>query len=138
MHPSSKIIEINNGSTSVTFTCKANGSSFYEWQRQSGDVPPNAEGHNLNTLTLHNILPEHSGHYRCIAENMHGKNYSKFAMLTVEGTAKCFNIVSIMKFMYSIALPPVVNIQSPDGEMTVAIKRGESTLFNCNYSYWCE
>ena len=85
LHPVDKSIKINNDSTSVAFTCIANGSRSYFWQRDVGGIPSSAEGIKSNHLVLHNILPHDNGGYRCVAENKHGRNYSRYAILTVEG-----------------------------------------------------
>ena len=85
LHPVDKTVKINNDSTSVTFICMAYEASYYYWQRETGDIPPNAIGVNNNSLTLHNILPPDSGRYQCVAGNEHGKAYSNYAMFTVEG-----------------------------------------------------
>ena len=77
---------INDDTTSVTFTCMANGTSSYFWQRENGNISSNAEGINNSTLTLKNILPSNNGRYQCVAENEHGRSYSNFALLTVEGS----------------------------------------------------
>lgn len=79
-------ISINNDSTSVTFTCMADGASSYLWQRENGSVLSNSEGSNSSTLLLHNILPSDNGNYRCVAMNEYGMTPSNFAKLTVEGT----------------------------------------------------
>ena len=65
----------------------ANEACSYYWQRQTIDIPSDATEIN-NTLTLHNILPPDSGHYRCVAVNEHGMSYSNYAMLTVKGKNK--------------------------------------------------
>ena len=87
-HPLDKIIRINNDSTSVAFTCVANGASSYFWLRDIGSIPSNVVETKTNTsiLTLHNILPSYSARYQCVAENKHGRTYSNYAMLTIEGT----------------------------------------------------
>ena len=87
LHPVDKFIRINNNSTSVAFVCIANGSRSHFWQRDNGNnIPSNAERSESNNLVLQNILPHDSGRYRCVAENKHGRSYSRYAMLTVEGT----------------------------------------------------
>ena len=85
LHPVDKIIRINNDSTSTALICIANGSSSYYWQRKDGSIQLNAEGITSNNLILRNILPSDSGQYRCVAINDHGRNYSDYATLTVEG-----------------------------------------------------
>ena len=80
-----KTVKVDNDSTSVTFTCMAYEASYYYWLRETGNIPSNAVGINGNSLTLHNILPPDSGHYQCVAANEHGKAYSNYAILTVEG-----------------------------------------------------
>ena len=81
-----KIVRIDNDSTSITFTCIINGSSFFSWEREIGSIPSDAEGTDSNHLILHNILPPDSGHYRCLGRNKYGITYSNYAMLTVKGT----------------------------------------------------
>ena len=77
---------IDNDTTSVTFTCAADGASSYFWQRDNGNISSNAEEIDNSTLTLKNILPSNNGHYQCVAENEYGRSYSNFALLTVEGS----------------------------------------------------
>ena len=84
-HPVDKIVTINNDSTSVAFTCTANGSSSFSWERDTGNIPSDAEGIDSNHLVLHNILPPDNGNYRCLARNGHGITHSSYAMLTVKG-----------------------------------------------------
>ena len=89
-----KTISINNDSTSIAFTCMVNGSRSYLWERENGiNIPSNAEGINSNQLILHNILPPLSGLYRCSATNNHGTTYSRYAMLTVEGTSNQYTLL---------------------------------------------
>ena len=86
LHPVDKFIRINNDSTSVAFVCIANGSRSYFWQRDDGNsIPSDAEGIESNNIVLQSILPRDSGRYQCVAVNKHGRNYSRYAMLTVEG-----------------------------------------------------
>ena len=85
VHPQDISVEINNTFTSATFTCMANEAFSYYWERQTSDFPSDATGIKTNTLTLHNILPPDSGHYRCVAVNEYGMSYSNYAMLTVKG-----------------------------------------------------
>ena len=84
-HPMDRTVMINNDTTSVTFTCMANGALSYFWKRENGNISSNAKGINNSTLTLKNILPTDNDRYRCVAENEHGRSYSNYAMLTVEG-----------------------------------------------------
>lgn len=84
-HPMGRTVMIDNDTTSVTFTCMANGASSYFWQRENGNISSDAEGINTSTLTLKNILPSDNGRYYCVAENEHGRSNSNYALLTVEG-----------------------------------------------------
>lgn len=63
----------------------AYGASSYFWLKETDGIPSDAVGIKSNTLTLHNILPTYNGRYQCVAENKHGRNYSNYALLTVEG-----------------------------------------------------
>ena len=81
------IVEVNNDSTTVQFTCMADGASSYSWEKENGSILLSAEGANSSSLMLHNILPTDDGRYRCVAENRHSKSYSNFATLTVNGIA---------------------------------------------------
>ena len=78
-------VEMNNDTTNVTFTCKADGASSYYWQRQGGNMSSSTVGANTSILSLHNILPADSGHYQCVAVNEHGRSYSDFTMLAIKG-----------------------------------------------------
>ena len=80
-------VEVNNDSTTVQFTCMADGASSYSWEKEGSNIPFSVEGVNSSRLMLHNVLPTDNGRYRCVAENRHGKSYSKFATLTVHGIA---------------------------------------------------
>ena len=90
------MIEINNHSTSVQFTCVAAGASSYYWMRRgSDDIPYGASGTRTNTLTLVNIIPPDAGEYRCVAVNQHGQNYSNYAKLIIEGMEySCINKIN--------------------------------------------
>ena len=82
------VVEVNNDSTTVQFTCMADGASSYLWEREdSNNIPLSAEGVNSSRLILHNVLPTDNGRYRCVAENRHSKSYSNYATLTVNGIA---------------------------------------------------
>lgn len=81
------IIEVNNDSTTVQFTCMADGALSYSWEREDGNISLSAEGVNRSRLLLHNVLPTDNGRYQCVAENRHGKSYSNFSTLTINGTA---------------------------------------------------
>ena len=84
------LIEVSNDITSVQFTCVAAGASSYYWQREGNDnIPANALGTHSNTLTLVNIKPTDGGEYRCVAVNVHGRNYSEYAKLTIRGNDPC-------------------------------------------------
>ena len=85
-HPNNITIGIDNDTTSVGFTCIANGASSYLWEREAGSIPAGSKGIGSNRLTLYNILPSDSGRYRCIAKNDHGTTASEYAMLTIEGS----------------------------------------------------
>jgi len=90
INPSDKTVQVNNRSTSVTFTCMANGALSYYWQKDNVTIASNAEGIRNNILMLHNIQPTINGCYRCVAVNDHGRTYSNPAMLIVKGTInKC-------------------------------------------------
>ena len=85
-HPNDITIGIDNDTTSVGFTCMANGASSYIWKREAGSIPVGSKI-DSNRLTLYNILPSDSGRYRCIAKNDHGTTASEYAMLTIEGSS---------------------------------------------------
>ena len=82
-----KAISINNDSTSIAFSCMADGSTSYFWQRDTGSIPSSATGINSNRLILNNILPPDSGRYQCLAMNEGGTTNSNYALLTVTGTS---------------------------------------------------
>jgi len=63
INPLDKTVQINNRSTSVTFTCMANGALFYYWQKDNVNMTRNAQGIRSNVLMLHNIQPIINGHY---------------------------------------------------------------------------
>jgi len=86
MHPVDETIKLQNDTTSVFLTCLANGASSYLWEKQNDGIPSNAEGADSNELVLVNLQPSDDGHYRCVAFNEHGRNYSDYATLTIIGT----------------------------------------------------
>jgi len=94
INPLDKIVQINNISTSVTFTCMANGALSYYWQKDNADIKFNAQGIRSNILILRNIRPIiHNGRYRCVAVNDNGMTYSKPARLIIRGTInKCIRM----------------------------------------------
>ncbi|XP_065909246.1 uncharacterized protein [Dysidea avara] len=83
-HPLSKLIEVNNDSTNVQFTCMAEGASSYFWQRSDNVIPTGALGIKTNVLTLVRLVPPDAGQYRCVAVNQHGRNFTDYAILTIE------------------------------------------------------
>ena len=82
-------VEINNETTTVILTCAANNSSSYYWERYNSSIPnqSNVVGIKNRSLVLHRVLPLYNGRYRCVAENMYGKNYSNYATLFIKGTS---------------------------------------------------
>lgn len=91
-HPMDISVEVNNDSTSVTFTCMAHEALSYFWEKEGGDIPSSAEGVNSSSLLLHGILPPDSGRYQCAAGNKYSRTYSRYAMLIVTGTYVCIAI----------------------------------------------
>ena len=87
VHPMNTTVDINNESTTVVLTCAANKSLSYYWERYNSDIPnqSNIMGVKSSHLVLHNVLPSYNGRYRCVAENMYGKNYSNYATLFIKG-----------------------------------------------------
>ena len=103
IHPLDNTVKVDNDSTSVTFTCMAHGASSYFWERENDNIPSDAMGINTSSLTLHNVLPSYSGHYQCVAKNEHGRTYSNYAMLTVEGkTSKYIHAVYIIENFWGL------------------------------------
>ena len=90
IHPTSIVVEVNNDSASIQFSCMAYGASSYSWERENGSIPLSAEGANSSRLLLHNILPTDNGCYRCVAENKYSKSYSNYSTLTVKGIVTNF------------------------------------------------
>ena len=85
-HPLNKLVEVNNDSTNVTFTCMAEGASSYFWERRGDNIADDASGNQTNRLTLVTLIPPDAGQYRCVALNEHGSNESDYARLTIKGT----------------------------------------------------
>ena len=87
-HPSSKtVFWTQMKSTDVTFTCMANETSSYYWERQNGDISFNSTGVRTNKLTLINVQPEDAGRYRCVAFvcSICSRSFSNYATVTVTG-----------------------------------------------------
>ena len=84
-HPISASIKLENNSTNISLTCKADGAFFYYWLRKHGSIPSNAIGVNANVLTLINLQLRDSGYYQCVAINSSGSTKSKYAKLTFTG-----------------------------------------------------
>ena len=85
-HPVNKLVEVNNDSTNVQFTCMAEGATSYFWQRRGRkDINSDAMGIETNALKLVSITPDDNGDYRCVAENEHGRNFTNYAKLSIKG-----------------------------------------------------
>lgn len=84
-HPNSETVVITSDNECLPLTCEAKGASSYCWERQDGSIPSNAIGKNTHTLTLVNITPAHSGRYRCVVMNTSDKNFSNYAIITING-----------------------------------------------------
>lgn len=80
-NPVDKMIKIDNNTESVSFTCEAEGATAYRWEKQGGDFSSDATGVNTNVLTIHNLQPDDTGYYRCIACNASGSSFSEYAIL---------------------------------------------------------
>ena len=78
-------VTLVNDTTIVSLTCEADGTTSYNWERQSGSIPFGASGVNTNTLTIINLTPEDASNYRCVATNASGSSVSNYATLTVNG-----------------------------------------------------
>jgi len=103
-HPVNKLVEVNNDSTNVQFTCMAEGATSYFWQRRGRmDINSNAMGITTNALTLISLTPDDNGDYRCVAENEHGRNFTNYAKLSIKGIfmAKLLNFV--VRFIINVA-----------------------------------
>ena len=79
-------INLVNDYTNVSLTCKADGASSYNWERQNDVIPFDSTGVNSDTLTLINLQPEDAGNYRCVATNVNGSKMSEFATAIIHGT----------------------------------------------------
>jgi len=120
--------------------CMAEGASSYSWQRGGGiDIPLNATGIQTNTLTLVNLTPPDAGQYRCVADNQHGRNFTEYAILTIEGIvitqSICFvhDHIGVMIYCTNICYhlivhDPVVTITSSQGRAN----QGEQATFSCS------
>ena len=80
-NPVDKMVNSDSSTTSVSFTCEAEGATSYIWERQDGDISSDATGVNTTVLTINNIQPGDTGYYRCVASNASGNNFSKYAAL---------------------------------------------------------
>ena len=77
-------INLVNDNTNVSLTCKADGASSYNWERQN-DIPSDSTGVNTNILTLINLQPKDAGNYQCVATNASGSSESDYASIIVNG-----------------------------------------------------
>ena len=84
-HPLNRLVEVNNDTTNVQFTCMAEGATSYFWEREDGSIPTDSIGMDTNILTLVGLIPPDAGQYRCVAVNEHGRNFSEYATLRIKG-----------------------------------------------------
>ena len=90
-----RTVEVNNDTTNTQLRCMASEAVSYEWEKQNGVIPADAEGVNSSTLTLIGITPTDGGRYRCIAINEHGRNYSDYATVIVTSEYEIFICIYI-------------------------------------------
>jgi len=62
-NPKDLSVDLNSNFVNVTLTCEADGTTSYNWERQSGSIPSGAITINTNTLTIINLQPEDAGNY---------------------------------------------------------------------------
>ena len=86
----------------------AKGALSYFWQRKDDVIPTGALGKEDNILTLVHLIPPNAGQYRCVAVNQHGRNFSNYARLTVEGIFVVSNVnFAVMAYrIYLICAAP--------------------------------
>ena len=84
--PKNNIIGLYTKHFNYSLTCKADGASSYNWERQNNTIPSDSIGVNTNNLTLINLQPEDAGNYRCVATNASGSSVSDYATLAINGT----------------------------------------------------
>ncbi|XP_065898770.1 basement membrane-specific heparan sulfate proteoglycan core protein-like isoform X3 [Dysidea avara] len=82
-HPNSETVSISSDDECLSLACEAEGATSYYWERQDGSVPSDVTGQNTHTLTLVNLTPAHSGSYRCVVKNNSGKNFTNYAIITI-------------------------------------------------------
>ncbi|KAK7065692.1 Ncam2p, partial [Halocaridina rubra] len=74
---------------SVTFNCGAVGKPApkYSWVNRDGEVLDNKEGYYVDKdngiLTIVSLKPEHTGNYRCTAENDAGQDFAEADLLVL-------------------------------------------------------
>ena len=83
--PMDDTIMLVTNNFNYSLTCEAFGAVSYDWERQSGSIPPNTAGINTSTLTFINLTPQDAGSYRCVATNPSGSSVSSYAQLTIQG-----------------------------------------------------
>lgn len=75
--------------TEHSFSVKALGATFYQWQIKNGDDWNDLDGKTSDTLTFAKMSDELDGtQYRCKISNNVGSSYSESATLTVKHTPK--------------------------------------------------
>ena len=83
--PMDDTIMLVTNNFNYSLTCEAFGAVSYDWERQSGSIPPNTAGVNTSTLTFINLTPQDAGSYRCVATNPSGSSASNYAQLAIQG-----------------------------------------------------
>jgi len=87
-HPMDDIIMLVTNNVNYSLICEAFGATSYNWERQSGSMPPGSTGINTTTLTFINLTPQDAGYYRCVATNASGSTISRYSQLTIQGKMK--------------------------------------------------
>ena len=125
---------------SVTFVCYTNGFGdlSFVWEFDDSVISTSNSTLQQNSLTIHSLLPQHQGQYKCIATSPYSNSSSyAFATLNLKGNPIC-SIYSLLLHWYQYIYPSTIIWFRKyfAASQFQCISRYDNCFYASNWWYW--